>query len=81
MASTDEIMHVEANKPYQFGSGQFLWKHSLPPLPDFAFDIVTHPDMERWKQDNIRKVLEEKEIADKLIPSAIPTRSQVFDQP
>jgi hypothetical protein len=54
---------------------------SLPNIHDLDFNILTHPNMEPWKHNNICHILETKGLEKKLVKSEIPTRRAVFETP
>jgi hypothetical protein len=57
---------------------QEFYEFSPGPINNLDFNIITHPYMEEWKFKNIRLVLKNKGMEEKLIRSQIPTRMQVF---
>jgi len=54
---------------------------ALENLHQLDFCIVTHPNMEPWKRNNICNILKANGLDHKLIKSEVPTRREVFDTP
>jgi hypothetical protein len=54
---------------------------SLPNIHDLDFCILTHPNMEPWKHNNICHILKTRGLEKKLMKSEIPTRRAVFETP
>lgn len=69
------VMQNNEDKTYDF------FELSPEGLSSLDFYIVTHPNMEPWKYNNIHNILTAKGLENKLKKSEIPTRRQVFDIP
>ncbi|WP_207493559.1 hypothetical protein [Aridibaculum aurantiacum] len=46
-------------------------------LKDLEFDVISHPNMQGWKYNNIYNILETKGLEDRLLKSQVPTRRQM----
>jgi hypothetical protein len=50
-------------------------------LDELDFTIISHPNMEEWKYNNIYNILRIQNLQDKLKQSEIPTRNRIFETP
>jgi hypothetical protein len=69
------VIQNNNDKTYNF------FELALKNLQSLDFKIVTHPQMESWKYNNIFNILKAKGFEHKLVKSEIPTRQDVFDTP